>query len=120
MSEDLHRVTYSTPPRAMLETMMHRLRHWVSDAVVQPLMEPVLHPSHWRIRAIGASTMLGHPLFWLAWGIWLPQPYENLALRLLMAALGFSVLVVPGVTATPPTRMAAITFSMPPVTAGSS
>ena len=112
MSEDLHRVTYSTPPRAMLETMMHRLRHWGSDAVVQPLMEPVLHPSHWRIRAIGASTMLGHPLFWLAWGLWLPQPYENFTLRLLMAALGFSVLVVPGVTATPPTRMAAITFSM--------
>ena len=111
MSEDLHRATYSTPPRAMLETLTQRVRHWAAGAVLQPLMEPVLHPSQWRIRAIGASTMLGHPLFFLCWAIWLPQPYENFALRMLMAALGFSVLVVPGVTATPPTRMAAITFS---------
>jgi two-component system CAI-1 autoinducer sensor kinase/phosphatase CqsS len=110
MSEDLQRTTYSTPPRAMLETITQRVRHWASGAVVQPLMEPVLHPSQWRIRAIGASTMLGHPLFFLAWAIWLPQPHESLPLRMLMAALGLSVLV-PGVTAAPPTRMAALTFS---------
>lgn len=110
MSEDLHRATYSTPPRAMLETITQRVRHWASGAVVQPLMEPVLHPSQWRIRAIGASTLLGHPLFFLAWAVWLPQPHESLPLRMLMAALGLSVLV-PGVTATPPTRMAALTFS---------
>ena len=111
MSEDLHRATYSTPPRAMLETMTRRVRHWASDTVLQPLMEPVLHPSHWRIRAIGASTLLGHPLFYLAWALLLPQPYENLPLRLLMAALGLSLLVIPGVRATPPTRVAAISFS---------
>jgi two-component system CAI-1 autoinducer sensor kinase/phosphatase CqsS len=110
MSEDLHRAPYSTPPRALLETLGQRVRFWASGTVLQPLMEPVLHPSQWRIRAIGASTMLGHPLFFLAWAVWLPQPYENLALRMLMAALGFSVLVVPGVAA-PPTRMAAVTFS---------
>jgi two-component system CAI-1 autoinducer sensor kinase/phosphatase CqsS len=56
--------------------------------------------------------MLGHPLFFLCWALWLPQPYESLPLRLLMAALGFSVLVIPGVTATPPTRLAAVTFSL--------
>jgi two-component system CAI-1 autoinducer sensor kinase/phosphatase CqsS len=95
----------------MLETASHRLRRWASNAVLQPLMDPVLHPSQWRIRAIGASTMLGHPLFYLAWAIWLPQPYESLALRLLMAALGLSVLVMPGVSLNPPTRAAAIMFS---------
>ncbi len=111
MSEDLHRATYSTPPRALLETLTQRVRHWASEAVLQPLMEPVLHPSQWRIRAIGASTLFGHPLFFLAWAVWLPQPYESLPLRMLMAVLGLSVLV-PGVTATPPTRMAAVTFSV--------
>lgn len=112
MSGDLHRVPYSTPPRAMLEGLTHRVRHWASNEVFRPLVEPVLHPSQWRIRAIAASTMLGHPLFFLCWALWLPQPYESLPLRLLMAALGFSVLVIPGVTATPPTRLAAVTFSL--------
>jgi len=111
MSEDLHWVTYSTPPRAMLEGSTHRVRQWASNEMLRPLVEPVLHPSHWRVRAIGASTMLGHPLFFLFWAVWLPQPYESLPLRLLMAALGFSVLVIPGVT-TPPTRLAAVTFSL--------
>jgi two-component system CAI-1 autoinducer sensor kinase/phosphatase CqsS len=111
MTEDLQRATYSTPPRAMLETASHRLRRWASNAVLQPLMEPVLHPSQWRIRSIGASTMLGHPFFYLAWAVWLPQPYESLPLRLLMAVLGLSLVVIPGVRMTPPTRGAAITFS---------
>ncbi|MBC5784483.1 HAMP domain-containing histidine kinase [Ramlibacter sp. USB13] len=88
-----------------------RLRQKASDEVLQSLVEPILHPSQWRIRALGVSTMLGHPVFYAVWALWLPQPYENLFLRLLMALCGLSLLVIPGVTASPPTRGAAIIFS---------
>jgi two-component system CAI-1 autoinducer sensor kinase/phosphatase CqsS len=112
MNEDLHRAAYSPrPPRALLEDVKQRVRRRASDEVLQPLVEPILHPSHWRIRALGISTMLGHPLFWLVWALWLPQPYEKLWLRLLMAVCGLSLLVIPGVTASPPSRAAAVTFS---------
>jgi signal transduction histidine kinase len=107
MSE--HRVPYSTPPRAMLGSMSHRLRFWTSKEVIQPLMEPVLHPSPWRIRAIGFSMLLGHPLFYLVWAHLLPQPYESLVLRLLVALGGLALLVIPGLGMTPPSRSSAIT-----------
>ena len=109
MSEDLHRVTYSTPPRAVIGSVSHRVRFWTSKEVIQPLVEPVLHPSHWRIRAIGVSMLLGHPIFYLIWKHWLPQPYENLVLRALVALTGLGLLVIPGIGTTPPTRSAAIT-----------
>jgi two-component system CAI-1 autoinducer sensor kinase/phosphatase CqsS len=113
MNEDLHRTAYSPPPsRALLDPVARRLRKWTSTEVVQPLVEPVLHPSHWRIRALGFSTMVGHPVFWLMWGVWLPQPYESLVLRVLMALLGLGLLVIPGLTASPPSRSASLTFSL--------
>lgn len=113
MNEDLHRASYqASPPRAALEATTHRLRRWATSEVLPPLMEPILHPSQWRIRALGVSTMVGHPLFWLMWGLALPQPYESLVLRLLMALCGLSLLVIPGITATPPSRLAATTFSL--------
>lgn len=113
MNEDMHRAVYpASSPRAMLEAGMQRLRVWASTEVLPPLMEPILHPSQWRIRALGVSTMIGHPLFWLMWAVLLPQPYENLFLRVLMAVGGLSLLVLPGVTARPPSRSAAVTFSL--------
>lgn len=113
MNEDLHRAAYpSPPPRALHDAVSQRLRLWASNEVLQPLVEPVLHPSQWRIRALGFSTMLGHPLFWMVWALLLPQPYEHLGLRVLMAVCGLSLLVIPGVTASPPTRAAAFTFSL--------
>jgi hypothetical protein len=84
----------------MLETMIASLRHWVSDAVVQPLMEPVLHPSHWRIRAIGCPRCWASAVL-LLWGIWLPQPYETFDCAA-DGALGLQLLVDPGRHATPP------------------
>lgn len=78
------------------------LRSWASDAVVQPLIEPVLHPSLWRIRALAISTAVGHPLFYLIWSGPLSQPYESLALRLAMSALGLSLLMRIGVKARDP------------------
>ena len=87
------------------------LKSWAANEVVRPLMEPILHPSRWRIRALGLSTALGHPLFWWIWTKWLPQPYENLWLRLAMSALGVCLLVFPKITATPPSRSAAAVFT---------
>jgi two-component system CAI-1 autoinducer sensor kinase/phosphatase CqsS len=109
MNEDLHRATYATPsPRALLQLARHRLRHPASSGVLQPLLEPVLHPSRWRIRAIGASMFLGHPLFYLFWAHLLPQPYENVWLRLLVAALGLSLLAIPAASVAPPSRATAV------------
>ena len=63
-----------------------QLKSWASNEVMRPLLEPILHPSRWRIRALGLSTALGHPIFYWVWAKLLPQPYENLWLRLLMSA----------------------------------
>lgn len=112
MNEELQRAAYPLPPRAVLGSITMRLRQKTSDEVLQSLVEPILHPSQWRIRALGISTFLGHPLFYAIWVWWLPQPYENLALRVVMALCGLCLFVVPGLTASPPTRGAAITFSL--------
>ena len=84
------------------------LRSWASNEVVRPLLEPILHPSLWRIRALGLSTSLGHPIFFWLWTSPLPQPYENLWLRLVMSALGVCLLVFRSITATPSKLPAAI------------
>ena len=87
------------------------VRSWASNEVVRPLLEPILHPSRWRIRALGLSTSLGHPLFYLVWTEFLPQPYENFWLRMLMSLLGVCLLVFPSITATPPGKAAAAVFT---------
>jgi two-component system CAI-1 autoinducer sensor kinase/phosphatase CqsS len=53
---------------------------------------PVLHPSPLRMKGLGLFTLFGHPVFWVVWAVWLPQPYENLWLRLFTAALGLLLL----------------------------
>lgn len=60
---------------------------------VAPL-EPILHPSPWRLRLLGLALFVGNPLFGWIWSSWLQQPYENLWLRSLMGALGL-VLMLP-------------------------
>ncbi len=87
------------------------LKSWAANEVVRPLLEPILHPSRWRIRALGLSTTLGHPLFWWIWTKWLPQPYESLWLRLAMSTLGVCLLVFPKITVSPPSRAAAAVFT---------
>ena len=88
------------------------LKSWASNEVMRPLLEPILHPSRWRIRALGLSTVFGHPLFYWIWAKLLPQPYENLGLRLLMSGLGVSLLVFPSITASPPSKFAAAVFTV--------
>ena len=87
------------------------LRSWGSNEVVRPLLEPILHPSRWRIRALGLTTTFGHPLFYWTWANILPQPYENLWLRMIVSALGASLLVFPSITATPPGKFAVTVFT---------
>ncbi|HVZ42306.1 MAG TPA: HAMP domain-containing sensor histidine kinase [Ramlibacter sp.] len=112
MNEDLGRGLVSPPPRMTYDAARGWLRTWTSNEVLRPLVEPILHPSRWRIRALGLSTTVGHPLFWVIWAKWLPQPYENLSLRIAMSVLGACLLLFPGLTATPPSRLAAATFTL--------
>jgi len=97
--------------RALYDSGAQLLSSWASNEVVRPLLEPILHPSRWRIRALGLSTAFGHPLFYWIWAKLLPQPYENFWLRLMTSALGISLLVFPSITATPPTKSAALVFT---------
>ena len=87
------------------------LSAWASNEVVRPLLEPVLHPSQWRIRALGLSTAIGHPLFYLLWTKWLPQPYESLWQRLSISVMGLC-LILPWISATPPSRSSAAVYSV--------
>lgn len=81
-------------------------RSFIEDRLLLPLVEPVLHPSQWRVRALGLSTALGHPLFYAVWTGWVPQPYERLWQRLAASALGLLLLTVPSLQAQPPGRVA--------------
>jgi two-component system CAI-1 autoinducer sensor kinase/phosphatase CqsS len=112
MTQDLGRRSLAAAPRATNDDGSDRLRSWGADEVLRQLVEPILHPSRSRIRALGLSTTLGHPLFYVVWAIWLPQPYENLQLRIFMGILGISLLVFPGLTASPPSRIAAAIFTL--------
>lgn len=97
--------------RALYDSGVQLLASWASNEVVRPLLDPILHPSRWRIRALGLSTAFGHPVFYWIWVKLLPQPYENLWLRLMTSALGISLLVFPSITATPPSKFAAMVFT---------
>lgn len=83
----------------------HARRHLL-DKVSHPLVEPILHPSPWRIRALGFSTAFGHPFFYAVWTDLVPQPYERLWQRLGVSLLGVLLLTVPALQAQPPGRIA--------------
>lgn len=88
------------------------LRATVTNELLQPLIEPILHPSRWRIRALGLSTAVGHPLFYLFWGKLLPQPYEPLDLRLIMSSMGLFLLLYLPFSSNPPSRRSAVLFTL--------
>ena len=66
-------------------------------------LEPILHPSPWRLRLLGLTVLVGQPLFGWIWARWLVQPYENLWLRGLLGVLG-AVLMLPVMTRMPSGR----------------
>jgi len=98
-------------PLALWKRWRKRPPSFLTDAVLAPLFEPILHPSHWRIRVLGLSTALGHPLFYAVWAVWVPQPYERLWQRLGVSLLGILLLTIPSLQAQPPSRGAAVGLS---------
>jgi two-component system CAI-1 autoinducer sensor kinase/phosphatase CqsS len=84
--------------------------HWLKQEVVTAPLVPVLHTSPLRMKGLGLFTLVGHPLFWFVWAVWLPQPYENLPLRLFTASLGFLLMSQP-VSSDPSSRLAGQVFS---------
>jgi signal transduction histidine kinase len=63
------------------------------------------------MKALGAFLAVMHLLSWLVWAIWLPQPYENLGLRLAAATLA-CVLVFGSVGSHPDTARSRQMFSI--------
>ena len=52
------------------------------------------HSAH-QTLAVGAIAFFGFPLFYWIWSACFPQPYENLALRLLGSLLGLGLVLAP-------------------------
>ena len=89
---------------------MARAVDWLKKEVITAPLTPVLHPSPLRIKGLGLFTLLGHPLFYCMWAIWLPQPYENLWLRCFTGLLGCA-LISKRVSDKPSGELAAIVFT---------
>lgn len=70
----------------------HPLLQWLREELILAPLETILHPSPWRLWWLGSSLFLGNALFAWTWSVWLPQPYENLPLRVLASLLGCSLM----------------------------
>jgi two-component system, CAI-1 autoinducer sensor kinase/phosphatase CqsS len=71
-------------------------RHWLGwlrEELMHAPMEPILHASPRRLWWLGMSIFFGNALFALIWSRWLPQPYENLGLRVLASLLGYVLMM---------------------------
>lgn len=86
-------------------TFKDRLTHHpavrqLREEVLNAPLEPILHASILRLKCLGAFSLIGHPLFFWIWHVWLPQPYENLWIRLGISASG-GLLMLNGFAAEP-------------------
>ncbi|CAN7508207.1 sensor histidine kinase [Polaromonas sp. LjRoot131] len=68
------------------------LLQWLREELVLAPLEPILHPSPRRLWWLGLSFFSGNALFAWIWSAWLPQPYENLPLRVGASLLGYSLM----------------------------
>lgn len=75
-----------------IKTWFEESLRWLREELVLAPVEPILHASPRRLWWLGLSIFAGNALFAWTWSVWLPQPYENLALRLIASALGFSLM----------------------------
>lgn len=91
-------------------SVWHRVSHWLREEVVTSPLVPVLHPSPLRMKGLGLFTLVGHPLFWFVWAIWIPQPYENLPLRLFTASTGL-LLLSRRISSDPTSRLSGYVFT---------
>jgi two-component system CAI-1 autoinducer sensor kinase/phosphatase CqsS len=62
------------------------------------------------MKGLGLFTLFGHPLFWFVWAVWIPQPYENLALRLFTAFTGL-LLLSKRISSDPTSRLSGYVFT---------
>ena len=83
---------------------------WLKEEVITSPLVPVLHPSPLRMKGLGLFTLFGHPLFWWLWAVLIPQPYENLPLRLFTASTGL-LLMNGRVSSDPTSRLSGQVFS---------
>ncbi len=79
-----------------------------SEGVLAPLLNPFQSPLPRRVRAMGLLTAIGHPVFFLLWRFWSPQPYEELGPRLTMSALGLVLAFTPALYRQPQSFTAAV------------
>jgi two-component system, CAI-1 autoinducer sensor kinase/phosphatase CqsS len=84
---------------------------WLRAELVLPPLEPILHPSPRRLWWLGLSFFSGSALFAWVWSLWLPQPYENLTLRVIASLLGCS-LMAPQVSKDPGGALAQKVFGL--------
>lgn len=79
--------------RMWVRSARARLWRWLLDEIVHAPLEPILHPSQTRLQWLGAFTILGHLTFAWIWGHLMPQPFESVPLRLVVACLGLPLLL---------------------------
>ena len=82
------------------------LLQWASSP-----LDPILHPSPWRLRLLGLGLLLGHPLFGWVWTLSYPQAYESIWMRCLMGALA-GALVLPFINRHPSAIRTQIVFNV--------
>ena len=70
---------------------LHPMLNWAASP-----LDPILHPSPWRLRLLGLGTLLGQATFAWVWTNIHPQAYESIWMRCVMSALA-GVLVLPQV-----------------------
>ncbi|QHE84357.1 sensor histidine kinase [Hydrogenophaga sp. BPS33] len=97
--------------RLWMRSAKARLWRWWLDEVVHAPMEPILHPSRYRLLWIGGFTFIGHLVIYVIWGHLVPQPYENLWARLVMAFLAL-IYVLPRVSRDPSATQSGRLFSL--------
>lgn len=97
--------------RMWVRSARARLWRWLVDEIVHAPLEPILHPSSYRLVWIGVFTFIGHSVFGWIWHAALPQPYENLVLRAGMAVLSLLYLL-PQVAKNPLSRQSGWVFGI--------
>ena len=89
----------------------HPLLHWQRKELILGPLEPILHPSPQRLWWLGLFIFLGHALYGWIWSAWLPQPYENLTLRVMASLLGLS-LMTRRINHDPGSRLTQVAFGL--------
>lgn len=83
-----------------------------SETLLAPLFDPLQSPLPRRVRALGVTTAVGHPLFHLLWTHWAPQPYDDFWGRVAMSLLGLVLVLTPALSNGPSTRGVTVTTSL--------